>query len=146
MTEKKIKAYLNKANGLERTIRFLKDEINRTKILAECYGSIGNSERVQTSTKADARFTELVHESLEYQQKLEEVYKKKVNFLSEVTDVIMTLQSNEEQQVLLYKYVEGLRFYQVAKKAKMSKSTMYRVETRAIKKLAKNWEKLGIDL
>lgn len=145
-TEKEVKAYLNKGNGLDRVISIIQDNIKRNKILATCYGSMNSSDKVQTSTNITARFTELVNDSIDQEQELREIIAKREKTLTNIIKVIDTLDDNEEKEVLLYKYVDGLRFYQIYRKANMSKSKMYRVHDRAIKHLAESWENLGIDI
>lgn len=146
MTEQEVKDFLSEARGIKRTIRNLQDVINKNKLLSTCYGSLQTDEKVQTSPRLEARYTELVEEQTDAERELKRQVKRYQDKLVEIIRVIHTLENNEEIEVLMYRYVEELNFYRVRKKAHMSETKMYRVHKEALKKIAKNWEFLGVNL
>ena len=146
ISEKEVLTFLRRGKGIDRIIRAYSDEIKRLEILAKSCGGFSYEEKVQKSPSLTARFESYIQKAVDKSKELEVKLIEKEQVLSEIMKVIDSLEDTDQQAVLIYKYVEGLPFYKVYRKANLSKSSMYRVHDKAIKALAKNWEKVGKNL
>lgn len=141
--EKQVIAFLMQAKNIQWETEHIKDLINQSRVLSETYGGIQTSEKVQTSPSLEANFTKWFEKKFEAERRMLEVMAERQEVLADIIEVIHTLEDSDQIKVLTLRYVDRLRYWQVAKKAHMSKSKMYEVHNKAISILAKNVEKFG---
>lgn len=138
MTVDEVKEYLMKAYRLDKLIQIDKDEIDRLRILSTCYGGADNSEKVQISPKLEAKYTKYVEELADKEAKLRERILENEKILFNISNAIHTLEDNLEIEILMYRYVKYLSFYQIAERTNYSRSKVYRIHDEALEKLSKS--------
>lgn len=138
MTVDEVKEYLMKAYRLDKLIQIDKDEIDRLRVLSTCYGGADNSEKVQISPKLEAKYTKYVEELADKEAKLRERILENEKILFNISNAIHTLEDNLEIEILMYRYVKYLSFYQIAESTNYSRSKVYRIHDEALEKLSKS--------
>lgn len=138
MTVDEVKEYLMKAYRLDKLIQIDKDEIDRLRILSTCYGGVDNSEKVQISPKLEAKYTKYVEELADKEAKLRDRILENEKILFNISNAIHTLEDNLEIEILMYRYVKYLSFYQIAERTNYSRTKVYQIHDKALKKLSKS--------
>lgn len=127
------KEYLLQVRKLDRLIENKLREIEQWKIMAQGVGSIGFSERVQTSHSAD-KMTNAVHRYIEIEDELAKDISKYITIKQQVIATIEKLEA-EDYDILHKIYIQDLTLDRVADLYGKSYSWVASTQGRAMQRL-----------
>ncbi|MFM1573038.1 hypothetical protein EQF93_02615 [Helcococcus ovis] len=117
MNVDEVKKWLNRAYKIDELIQIDKRKLEELATVAPC---IPISEKVQTSKKLSANFENKVFKIDEQRRKLNNRIVERYNIKMEIDEAINSVSDNEIVQVLDYRYLQFLKFRDIASVCYMS--------------------------
>lgn len=114
MTIEEVKAWLNRAYKLDELIKLDKKKIEEWEELATTLGGQGFDEKVQSSRKLEAAFVKNLEKKDAAIKKYNHRIVERYNLKEEIYDVIHAIDDNEIVLVLDYRYLQFLKFRDIA--------------------------------
>lgn len=134
------KEYLKTYREHVRRITRIEEEIKELREMRTSM-AINNDGMPKTSKQTDLSGSFAAEE--EMIEKLKEERTERIKAYKEVVRRIKMLKSEYEQDVLFYRYIRGLEWYEVAEKLHYSERWVHKIHGRALAnfKLPKDWKK-----
>lgn len=66
------------------------------------------------------------------ERELDEEWKTRISRFKEILDTVSSLETSQEQDVLFYRYIKGLAWWEIAEKMKYSEPWVYKTHGRAL--------------
>lgn len=110
MTAKK---YLSQLWELDRKIQQRTHQVEELKLLAMGTGSIGNGERVQTSTAGD-QLSASVARYVDLQRRVEEMIDRYIDKKTKIIGQIQQIDDDRYEKILFLRYVQGESFSDIS--------------------------------
>lgn len=129
---KKKKEHLRKYRMTGRRIRRIKAEIEEIKSM-QMYPSINNDGMPRGTTQND-----LSNYAAEIAEKEEELYNEGVDQVRQYKDIsakINSIENQDERDVLFYRYIKGMTFWEIAQEMDYSESGIYKLHGRALENI-----------
>ncbi|MFL8969321.1 hypothetical protein ACKA04_04530 [Helcococcus kunzii] len=137
MTFDEVKQWLNRAYKLDELIQLDKKKIEEWNELATTIGGFSTDEKVQTSSNAETQFVNKLFKKDEAIKKYNQRIIERYNIKEEIDEVINSLDDNEIIQVLDYRYLQFLKFREIASVTYMSIGNVQRLHDKGLKMLCK---------
>lgn len=142
MTIEEVKKWLNRAYKLDELIQLDKKKIEEWEELSTAIGGFSTDEKVQTSTNTETQFVNKLLKKDEVIRKYNHKIVERYNLKEEIYEVIHSIDDNEIVLVLDYRYLQFLKFREIAKLMHYGKSTIYRLHEKGLYQVSK---KLGVN-
>lgn len=114
MTIDEVKAWLNRAYKIDELIKLDKKKLEELEELSRTIPSIQTSEKVQTSKNLEPPYLGELIKKDEVIRKLNLRIVERYNIKNEIDEVINSIQDNEVVQVLDYRYLQFVKFRDIA--------------------------------
>ena len=126
------KEYLKQSYFLDENIASLLEEVAVLKAMLTSIQSPKYGERVQTSKTNEASFVKLVGSIAEFESRIHERVGQQIKLKKQISELISTLTSLEEQLVLRHRYVLGKTWEKIAADLFADATTIYRWHLKAL--------------
>lgn len=130
------KEYLSQATWLDQKINRDIEEAERLRDMAKGGQSPVLGEGHNPNCKTEAPFVSWLEKAWEREEMINTEIDRLVDLRSEITAVIETVPSPQEQQVLYLRYVRGLRWPQIMQEMHVGKTTVFRWHNSGLKHVA----------
>lgn len=142
MTFEEVKKWLNRAYKLDDLIKLDKKKIEEWEELESTLGGSSFDEKVQSSRKLEAPFVKKIEKKDEVIRKYNHKIVERYNLKEEIYEIIHSIDDNEIVLVLDYRYLQFLKFREIATLMHYGKSTIYRLHEKGLCEVSK---KLGVN-
>lgn len=142
MTIEEVKDWLNRAYKIDELIKLDKKKIEEWEELSTAIGGFSFDDKVQTSTNTSTPFVEKILKKDEVIRKYNHKIVERYNLKEEIYEVIHSIDDNEIVLVLDYRYLQFLKFREIATLMHYGKSTIYRLHEKGLCEVSK---KLGVN-
>ncbi|MFI3254440.1 MAG: sigma factor-like helix-turn-helix DNA-binding protein [Eubacteriales bacterium] len=131
------KEYLQRAKGLDHSIRCNEQELEEIRQLAMSVGITDyEKERVQESSyNQEAHFTKKIECFIEMEKKIKEDTLRLLNVKIKIHESVQSVKNLEERSVLQNKYLLGKTWEEISEELHMSISTACRIHEKALNHL-----------
>lgn len=133
MTEKEVKVWLNRAYKIDELIKLDKKKIEEWEELSTAIGGFSFEDKVQTSTNTSTPFVEKILKKDDAIKKYNERIAERYNIKEEIDEVINSIGENEIIQVLDYRYLQFLKFREIASITFMSIGKVHKLHNKGVK-------------
>lgn len=133
MTIEEVKEWLNRAYKLDELIKLDKKKIEEWEELSTAIGGFSFDDKVQTSTNTSTPFVEKILKKDDAIKKYNERIVERYNIKEEIDEVINLIGENEIIQVLDYRYLQFLKFREIASITFMSIGKVHKLHNKGIK-------------
>lgn len=135
MTIDEVKHWLNRAYKIDELIQLDKKKIQEWNELATSIGSFSNSEKVQSSIDNETKFVDKLLKKDEAIEKYNERIVERFNIKEEIDEAINSINDNDIIRVLDYRYLQFLKFREIASITYMSIGNVQRLHDKGLKML-----------
>lgn len=135
--EEQIKKWLNRAYKLDELIQLDKKKLDELEELSTTIGSIEITDKVQTSTSSDPKYLEDILKMDEIRRKLNLRIVERYNIKNEIDEAINSIEDNNIVQILDYRYLQFLKFREIANICYMSIGSIQRLHDKGISIISK---------
>lgn len=126
------KQFLREYRMKTRRIHRIEAEIDEIRSM-KMYPSVNNDGMPHGSGQSD--MSEYAAELCEKEEKLYEEGVDQVKIYNKISHRISELENEDERDVLFYRYIKGLRFWEIAQKMDYSEEWIYKLHGRALQHL-----------
>ena len=126
------KEYLSQLWELDRKIQQRTHQVEELKLLAMGTGSIGDGERVQTSTAGD-QLSASVARYVDLQRDIEQMTYRYVEKKTELVSQSMEVRDDRYETILFMRYAQGMPLREVADKMGYAYKHVSRLHSQALK-------------
>ncbi|MDD4164928.1 MAG: DUF1492 domain-containing protein [Eubacteriales bacterium] len=134
-TEQQMKAkwYLQQAFKINELITSKIEELNELKILSTSLPSTDFSqERVQKTKSLEAKFTKYVISIVDLEKKIDEEMAQLMELKIEIREKIHQVEDSKRRIVLQYRYMNFMKWEEIAKKMSYSIKQLHRIHNDAL--------------
>lgn len=142
MTIEEVKAWLNRAYKIDELIKLDKKKIEEWEELSTAIGGFSFDDKVQTSTNTSTPFVEKILKKDDAIKKYNERIVERYNIKEEIDEVINSIGENEIIQVLDYRYLQFLKFREIASLMYVGLGSVHRLHNRGICEVKKILEQM----
>lgn len=128
----KKKEYLRQYRGHVRKINRIESELEEIRIMKQ-YPSMSNDGMPHASNNSDLSNYAAVIDSKE--RELQEEKKSRIKCYQEIAKRIELLDDDKEKDVMHYRYIKGLDWWEIAEKMKYSERWVHKIHGKALKHL-----------
>lgn len=132
MTFEEVKKWLNRAYKIDELIKLDKKKIEEWEELATTLGGQDFDERVQSSRKLEAAFVKNLEKKDAAIKKYNHRIVERYNLKEEIDEVINSLQDNEIITILDYRYLQFLKFREIASITYLGLATVHRLHNKGL--------------
>lgn len=133
MTVEEVKVWLNRAYKIDELIKLDKKKIEEWEELSTAIGGFSFEDKVQTSTNTSTPFVEKILKKDDAIKKYNERIVERYNIKEEIDEVINSIGENEIIQVLDYRYLQFLKFREIASITFMSIGKVHKLHNKGVK-------------
>lgn len=147
MTVDEVKIWINRAHKIDELIRLDKKKLEELEELSTTIPSIQTSEKVQTSKNLEPPYIGDLIKKDEVRRKLNHRIVERYNIKNEIDKVINAIRDNEIIQVLDYRYLQFLKFRDIASLMYMGLGSVHRLHNKGlleVKKILEQMEQEGV--
>lgn len=130
-----VKEYLQQIRDIDKQIDIDMQEAARLRSLAEQTGQIISPDLVRPT--GSRNMEDAVAELVDLERRVIDNIHKMVCIKDEIKGVIDTLSSSDERHVLSYRYINGMKWEEMAVRLSYSWRQMHRIHSRALKSVEK---------
>lgn len=147
MTVDEVKNWLNRAYKIDELIKLDKKKLEELEELSTTIPSIQTSEKVQASKNLEPPYIGDLIKKDEVRRKLNLRIVERYNIKNEIDEVINSIRDNEVIQVLDYRYLQFLKFRDIASLMYMGLGSVHRLHNKGlleVKKILEQMEQEGV--
>ena len=127
------KEYLQRGYRINELIESDLREVKRLRDIATSLSSPGFCEKVRGGSVGDASYTRTVEKIIALESKIDSEIDELVSVQTEIREVIDKVQNKDEKLLLRLRYVECLRWEEIAEKMSFSLRNLHLIHIKALK-------------
>ena len=127
-----VKEYLNQGYRLEHRIKLVQAEIAELREMSTSISSPGFGEHFSSSRNTDAPFERVLIKICTLEEKQAAILEKLLDFKSELTEVINSVEDKNERLVLHYRYISNKTWVEIGDILRWDERTIRRMHNRAL--------------
>lgn len=140
-----VKEYLNQGYRLEHRIKLVQAEIAELREMSTSISSPGFEEHFSSSRNTDAPFERVLIKICTLEEKQAATLEKLLDFKSELTEVINSVEDKNERLVLHYRYIGNKTWVEIGDILRWDERTIRRIHNRALSHIVLPDNPLSID-
>ena len=129
------KEYLQRGYRINELIESDLREVSKLRDIATSLSSPGFGEKVSGGSAGDASYTRTVEKIIALESKIDSEIDELVSVQTEIREVIDKMQSKDERLLLRLRYVECLKWEEIASKMHISIQQAFRIHKNSLKKI-----------
>ncbi|MDD4291042.1 MAG: sigma-70 region 4 domain-containing protein [Clostridia bacterium] len=130
--------YLSQCYYLDRQIKYDLMELEELRELSASISSSNFGEKVSGTKSTDAPFVRALERLWEKEEKINDEIIRLTKLKEEIQETINRLKDRDERFILLYRYMQRMKYQDIALELNLSERTVRRLHNRALGKIVVN--------